>query len=207
MKENPESMEKDTELLYKVSELFIENGAKAVTMDDIAQELKISKKTLYQKYQNKEALLEDVLAYKLEEMLLKMRNLDETIENAVVRMFERDADIERASRTNDSIMLRQLIKYYPQIFNKHMLYFSEKLSEILIHNIERGRKQGLYREDFDAEMYSRLYFQLAMTYDNSPYLDTKQISRATYHQEALLLYMNAITTEKGKQVMKKMARN
>lgn len=176
-------MEKDTELLNKVSDLFIENGAKTVTMDDIAQKLKISKKTLYQKYQNKEVLLEEVLAYKLEVVLDKMRNLDKTIENAVERMFKRDSDIERASRTNDSIMLRQLIKYYPQIFNKHMLYFSEKLSEILMHNIERGRKQGLYRKDFNAELYAKLYFQMTMTYDNSPYLDTKQISRATYQQE------------------------
>lgn len=201
-----ENMEKDTELLEKVSELFIENGAKTVTMDDIAQELKISKKTLYQKYQNKEALLEEVLAYKLEVVLCKMRNLDETIENAVERMFKRDSDIERASRTNDSIMLRQLVKYYPQIFNKHMLYFSEKLSEILLHNIERGRKQGLYRKDFDAELYSKLYFQMTMTYDNSPYLDTNQISRATYQQEALLFYMNAITTEEGKKVLKEFQR-
>ena len=196
-------MEKDTELLEKVADLFIENGAKSVTMDDIAQELKISKKTLYQKYQNKDVLLEEVLEYKLEVVLAKMRNLDETIENAVERMFARDADIERASRTNDSIMLRQLVKYYPQIFNKHMLYFSEKLSEILMHNIERGRRQGLYRQDFDAELYSKLFFQLTMTYDNSPYLDTKQISRATYQQEALMFYMNAITTEKGKQVLQR----
>ncbi|MCX2836984.1 TetR/AcrR family transcriptional regulator [Salinimicrobium sp. MT39] len=195
-------MEKDIEFLEKVSELFIQNGAKTVTMDDIAQELKISKKTLYQKYQNKEALLEEVLTYKLEKVIAKMRNLDETIENAVERMYSRDQDIEKASRTNDSVMLRQLIKYYPQIFNKHMLFFSEKLSEILAHNIERGRKQGLYREDFDAYFYSKLFFQLTMTYDNSPFLDTTNISREQYQHETLNFYMNAITTEEGKEVMK-----
>ena len=47
-------MVKDIELLEKVADLFIYYGAKTVTMDDIAQELKISKKTLYQKYKNKE---------------------------------------------------------------------------------------------------------------------------------------------------------
>lgn len=196
-------MEKDTELLDKVTELFLQNGAKTVTMDDIAQELKISKKTLYQKYQNKEALLEEVLTYKLEKVIVKMKNLDETIDNAVERMFARDEDMERASRTNDSIMLRQLIKYYPQIFNKHMLYFSDKLSEILVHNIERGRKQGLYREDFDAHFYSKLFFQITMTYDNSPFLDTTQISRTQYQQESLFFYMNAITTEEGRKILKK----
>ena len=197
-------MEKDTELLDKVMQLFLHYGAKTVTMDDIAHELKISKKTLYQKYQNKEALLEEVLEYKLEVVLTRMRNLDETIDNAVERMFARDEDMEKASRTNDSIMLRQLVKYYPQIFNKHMLYFSEKLSEILMHNIERGRKQGLYREDFDAQLYSKLFFQMAMTYDNSPFLDTDKISRTQYQHESLLFYMHAITTEEGKRFMEKL---
>lgn len=198
-------MDKDTELLDKVSELFIFNGAKTVTMDDIAQELKISKKTLYQMYKNKEVLLEEVLTFKLEAVLSKMKNLDDTIVNAVERMFARDAEIEKASKTNDSILLRQLVKYYPHIFNKHMLYFSDKLSEILVHNIERGRNQGLYRKDFDAYLYSKLYFQMTMTYDNSPFLDTEQISRNKYQQESLMFYMNAITTEKGKKVMKELS--
>lgn len=87
-----------------------------------------------------------------------------------------------------------------------MLYFSEKLSEILVHNIERGRKQGLYRKDFDAHFYAKLYFQMTMTYDNSPYLDTDEISRSSYQQEALMFYMNAITTEKGKKVMGELER-
>ncbi|HAI79685.1 MAG TPA: TetR/AcrR family transcriptional regulator, partial [Chryseobacterium sp.] len=57
----------DKKFLEKVVELFIDNGAKTLTMDDIAKEFGMSKKTLYQKYANKEALLEDVLAFKLEE--------------------------------------------------------------------------------------------------------------------------------------------
>ncbi|UJH92897.1 TetR/AcrR family transcriptional regulator [Antarcticibacterium sp. 1MA-6-2] len=200
-------MEKDEDFLNKVSQLFIINGAKTVTMDDIAKELRISKKTLYQNYTNKENLLEETLTYSIEKVLNKMRNLDEKIENAVERMFARDEEIERASKTNDSILLRQLVKYYPQIFNKHMLYFSEKLSEILVHNVEKGRAQGLYRNDFDAHLYSKLYFQMTMTYDNSPYLDTTQISRNKYQQESLLFYMNAITTEKGKGILKELQRS
>ena len=107
-------MEKDTELLSKVSQIFLKNGAKTVTMDEIARELRVSKKTLYEKYQNKDILLEEVLSYSLEKVLEKLNDLDETIENAIERMFARDTEIEKASRTNDSIFLRQLLKYYPQ---------------------------------------------------------------------------------------------
>ncbi|NJY61415.1 TetR/AcrR family transcriptional regulator [Salinimicrobium sp. CDJ15-81-2] len=176
-------------------------------MDDIANELKVSKKTLYKEHESKETLLEEILEFNIEKVLFKMRHLDENIDNAIERMFERDEDIEKASRTNDSIMLRQLVKYYPQIFKKHMLYFSEKLSELLIHNIERGRTQGLYRKDFDAQQYSKLFFQMTMSYDNSPFLDTSQLCRSEYQHELLLFYMNAITTEEGKRYMKKLLKN
>ena len=52
-------------------------------MDDVAREFGISKKTLYQKYKNKEALLEEVLDFKLSHIIQKMQKLDVEVENAV----------------------------------------------------------------------------------------------------------------------------
>ena len=195
-------MEKDTAFIEKVRDLFLENGAKTLTMDDIARELGISKKTLYQKYRNKEALLEVVLSHGMSQILERLANLEETIENAIERMFSRDELIEKASTTNDSILLKQLIRYYPHIFNSHMMDFSEKFTEVLVHNTERGRLQGFYRKDFDAYTYAKLYVQTVMSYDNSPFLDQKKVNRHEYQREALRFYMNAITTEKGREYMR-----
>ena len=195
-------MEKDNEFLTKVSALFLENGPKAVTMDDVAREMGMSKKTLYKKYRNKEALLDDVLSFGMNRVLRKMKDLDEKIDNAIERMFARDEDLERTSKTNDSILLKQLIKFYPHIFNGHMKDFSKNFADILVHNVERGRKQGYYRTDFDERYYAKMYFQLVMSYDDSPFLDTEGMSRRNHQHKALMFYMNAITTEKGKDYMK-----
>ena len=119
-------MEENIEFLCKAADLFIENGAKTLTMDDIAKEFGISKKTLYQKYKNKEELIEEVLYYKLVELIERLQFLDENIENAVERMICRDEQIEKLSHSNDNILIRQLLRYYPGIFHKHMLNFSEK---------------------------------------------------------------------------------
>lgn len=189
----------DKSFLEKVAELFIENGAKTLTMDDIAREFGMSKKTLYQKYTTKEALLEDVLEYKLTEVIEKLNKMDKQIENAVDRMYCRDEEIEKAARSNNSVLIRQLLKYYPTIFNKHMMNFSERFTEVLVQNIERGREQGYYRTDFDAALYASIYFQMVMSYDSSPFLDTSKTDRAEYSNVALNFYMNAITTELGKQ--------
>ncbi|MBU4539102.1 MAG: TetR/AcrR family transcriptional regulator [Weeksellaceae bacterium] len=193
----------DKKFIEKVVDLFIENGAKTLTMDDIAKEFGMSKKTLYQKYTNKEVLLGDVLHFKLNEVIEKLNELDAKIENAIERMFCRDEHFEKAAQSNNTILIRQLIKYYPAIFNKHMMEFSERFAEVLVHNIEKGRNQGYYRKDFDARIYGKIFFQLVMSYDSSPFLDTNEIDRAHYNNEALMFFMNAITTEKGKDFLKK----
>lgn len=198
----PRIMDEKTIFLSKTAQLFIENGAKSVTMDEIAKEFGISKKTLYQKYRNKEELLEEVLKHKLQEVIDRLQYLDDNVENAVERMICRDEEIDKVSHSNNNILIRQLLKYYPVIFHKHMLNFSSKCSEVLVHNIEKGRKQGFYREDFNAEMYAKIFFQLVMSYDSSPFFDTEVIEREYFMQETLMLYINAITNDKGKEVLK-----
>ena len=196
-------MENKNQFLKKATELFIEHGSKTLTMDDVAREFGISKKTLYQKYKNKEALLEDVLAHKLSEIISKMQKLDVEVENAVERMFCRDEHIEKAVQSNNSLLIRQLIRYYPSIFNRHMMQFSDKFADVMVHNIERGRNQGYYRTDFDAKIYAKIFFLLVMSYESSPFIDTAEIEKEHYNNEAMMFYMNAITTEKGKEYLKK----
>lgn len=99
-------MENKNQFLKKATELFIEHGSKTLTMDDVAREFGMSKKTLYQKYKNKEALLEDVLTFKLNEVIEKLQQLDAKIENAVERMFCRDEHIEKAVQSNNSLLIR-----------------------------------------------------------------------------------------------------
>ena len=195
-------MDEKTNFLSKAADLFIENGAKTVTMNEIAKAFGISKKTLYQKYKNKEELLEEVLKYKLEEVIERLQYLDDNVENAIERMICRDEEIDKVSHSNNNILIRQLLKYYPGIFQKHMMNFSEKFGEVFVQNIQKGRKQGLYREDFNAEMYAKIFFQLVMSYDSAPFFDTAIIEREYFMQESLMLYLNAVTNEKGKEVLK-----
>ena len=197
-------MDENTQFLVKASELFLEHGAKTLTMDDISRSFGISKKTLYVKYKNKEELIEAVLHFKLEEIITRLRNLDLQVENAVERMFCRDEEIDKVADSNNSLLIKQLHKYYPAIFNKHMLEFAEKFSQVMLYNIEKGRAQGYYRMNFDAEVYAKFFFQLIMSTESSLYLDPNIIDKMYYKNQLMDMYMNAITTEKGKEILKKL---
>ena len=196
-------MEHNTEFIIKASQLFIDNGAKSLTMDDVAKAFGISKKTLYLNYKNKEELIEAVLRHKLDEIISRLRYLDQTVENAIERMLCRDEQIEKVSNSNNTLLIKQLMKYYPGIFTKHMIEFSEKFAEVLIHNIEKGRKQGFYRENFDAQLYAKIFFQLIMSLESAPYIELKDSDKDHYKHEVMKLYLNAITTEKGKEILNK----
>lgn len=195
-------MEKN-EFLAKACDLFLEHGAKTLTMDDVSKAFGISKKTLYTKYRNKEELIEAVLHYKLDEVIAKLQLQNQQIDCAVERMFCRDEDIDELANSNNSLLIKQLIRYYPAIFSQHMIEFSHKFAEVLIHNIEKGRQQGVYREDFDAEVYAKLFFQLVMSLESSPFMDSAEIDLVHYKKETMHFYMNAITTEEGKKLLKK----
>ena len=197
-------MDENTQFLVKASELFLEHGAKTLTMEDISKSFGISKKTLYVKYKNKEELIEAVLHFKLDEIITRLQFLDDQIENAVERMFCRDEQLEKVADSNNRLLIKQLHKYYPAIFNKHMLEFAEKFSQVMLHNIEKGRAQGYYRTNFDAELYAKFFFQLIMSMESSLYLDPNVIDKVYYKNELMNMYMNAITTEKGKQILKKL---
>ncbi|MDO4224833.1 MAG: TetR/AcrR family transcriptional regulator, partial [Bergeyella zoohelcum] len=133
--------------------------------------------------------------------------INEDIEDAVERMYCRDEQIDEATRNNHNIFIKQLIKYYPDIFSRHMRIFSDRFSEVLIDNIRRGREQGVFRTDFDETLYPKLFFEMMLSYDSSITLDTEKISREYFKDTTMDFYMNAITTEKGKEAIKKYKNN
>ena len=194
-------MNEKTEFLRKVLELFLENGAKTLTMDDIAKEFSISKKTLYQQYKNKEELLIAVLDFKLNTIIENIHILDIQTDNAIEKMILREKNFENFSRTNTSLFIRQLLKYYPGIFNQHIIDMNEKISKLLVLNIEKGRQQKLYRTDFNEKLYIKFFLQLMLSYENSPLFEDEEAEREEFCFEAVMFYLYSIATEEGRRIL------
>lgn len=140
-------MEQKNKFLEKALALFLENGAKTLTMDDIAREFGMSKRTIYQHYKNKEELLDSVLDFHTDMVISKLKAITE-IENlnSVEKMLIRDEDLQKLSNNQKSIFIRQVKKYYSNLSKKNAIKAYEKLKTIFISNIEQGQKEGLYIE-------------------------------------------------------------
>lgn len=147
-------------IISKASDLFMKLGFKSVTMDDIAGEMCISKKTIYKYFCNKEILIEESTA-------LVHKNIHQIIDtivkqnhNAIQENFEIRKMFKEMFKSSDNSPLYQLKKHYPEIYDTVVLREVNECKGWFRKNIEKGIEQGLYREKINVENYVQFYYHL-----------------------------------------------
>lgn len=191
-------------IIEKASELFLKLGFKSVTMDDIASELGISKKTLYKYFNNKHTLVEKTTTTMHDSCLLGIETIANKGFNAIQENFEIKKMFKEMFQNASSSPIYQLKKYYPKIhqktMEKEMILFSECLKE----NITKGIEQGYYREDTNVELATQFYFYLVFSIHENT-IENYKIPKL--EQEVLAYHTRAIATEKGLQELEKQLKN
>lgn len=181
-------------IISKATDLFLRLGFKSVTMDDIAGEMCISKKTIYKYFMNKELLIEE----STETMRKTINEVIETIiaqqHNPIKENFEIRKMFKNVFQTADTSPLYQLKKHYPEIHEKLMCQEMDECHRFLKQNMQRGIDLGLYRKDLDMENAIKFYYTLIFDINTN----TKLEKEAQALELAVLEYhTRAIATEKG----------
>jgi TetR/AcrR family transcriptional regulator, cholesterol catabolism regulator len=152
-------METQERILTKAHELFMRYGLRSVSMDEIANHLGMSKKTIYQYYADKDALVEGAIDIEIIESKKECGCHREKSENAIQEIFMAvDMVQEMLKHMNPSVMF-DLEKYHPKAYRKFLDHKNKFFHEVIKSNLEWGLKDGLYREDIDVEILTR--FRLA----------------------------------------------
>ena len=150
-------MEIQQRVLLKADELFRTYGIRGVTMDDIAKALGISKKTLYQSYSDKDLLIQETVEMTISNHysgILSCKGI--AAENAIHEQFAINELLGKMMHGINPIMFYDLQKYYPSIWNKFSEFRNTKVLAEIQDNISRGIKEGLYRNDFDVLVQSKM---------------------------------------------------
>ena len=147
----------DPKLYDTAISLFKRLGLKSVSMDDIARELGISKKTLYQLVSNKEELIEKVMTYDFEQdKAMFVRHADEATD-AIDEFLRNSRYFIREMREVSPTTMRDLQKYYPKLWRDMFQAHHEQFQRDLVRNLERGMEEGLYRDNLEPEVIATLY--------------------------------------------------
>ncbi|MFA6581899.1 MAG: TetR/AcrR family transcriptional regulator, partial [Paludibacter sp.] len=159
-------MEPQQELIINTAgRLFDQFGIRSVSIDNVCNELHISKKTFYTYFPQKEDLVDAVLSNqkksnneKYEKMFKNKNAIDSLI--LIIKEIKKNAECE--SQT----MIYDLEKYYPKVFEKHMAQNSEVIRLGFQQNLKQGIEEGYYRDDLDVELISLFHsIQIRNTFD------------------------------------------
>jgi AcrR family transcriptional regulator len=138
---------------------FMTYGVKSVSMDDLATQLGMSKKTLYKFFDGKQELIDSCISDYLrqEEQLLK--HLEQTSTDAVEDMIRISQHFMNNFRSMQTGVIYELQKYYRTVWQKVIDWESEFIKQRISDNLKRGISEGLYRANIDPEIVSDLYVQ------------------------------------------------
>jgi AcrR family transcriptional regulator len=181
-------------IISKATDLFLKLGFKSVTMDDIAGEMCISKKTIYKYFCNKEVLIEEST-----EMVHKtVHEIIDTIvaknHNAIEENFEIRKMFKEMFKSSDTSPLYQLKKHYPEIYQNVMSREINECNMCFKQNIEKGITQELYRKDLDVDVYVKFYYTLIFSINEN----TRSEKEAQKLElDALEYHTRAMATPKG----------
>lgn len=143
-------------------ELFRQYGFKTITMDDIARRAGISKKTLYQHFANKHEVVSESVSWFQEHVSENCVSIMNTAGNAIEGMVRVMGMFDSVLRNLNPVAMLELERYYPDGYQKFRTNMMQKDIEAIKTNVLWGMKEGLYRENLDADFIARYRMEVSM---------------------------------------------
>jgi len=184
-------------ILHKASEMFLNLGFKSVTMDDIASELGMSKKTIYSHFPTKLKLVQATTFYVLENVNEAICSICSGDLNPIEEIFTIKSIINNQLKNEKSSPHYQLQKYYPKIFKQLNDKQFESVNQCVVENLQRGIDHGYYRKEIQIDLITRFYFNGNMSLSNKELFPLNKYGMTALKDAFLEYHIRAIATEKG----------
>jgi TetR/AcrR family transcriptional regulator, cholesterol catabolism regulator len=190
-------------ILFRVRDLYRKYGIKSITMDDVASELGISKKTLYQFVADKDDLVGKYIDYEIE---LRQEEICKCFKigfNAIEELFEISGFMNKMMRDQNPATEHDLRKYYPHHYQKTVKTRRERMYSYVLSNLRKGKEEGLYRKDMDEEIIAKLYLSRSENIHFNELFTIEEFTSVKLFTELLVYHVRGIATEKGIIVLEK----
>jgi len=188
-------------IIHKASDLFLSYGFKSVTMDDLANALGISKKTIYQNFDNKTKLVEATSLYIFNKVAHGIDCICERGHNPIEEFYDIKLFIMEHLKDEKSSPQYQLMKYYPKIFKSLKMKQFNVMQTCVNRNLTRGIAQGLYRDSINIEFISRVYFNTMMALKDVELFPKENFNVHMLMDNFIEYHLRGICTRKGLNVL------
>ncbi|WP_430907183.1 TetR/AcrR family transcriptional regulator [Maribacter sp. 2-571] len=188
-------------ILVKATDMFLNLGFKSVTMDDIANEMGISKKTIYAHYENKTHLVEESTSNLFLVISSGINDIIAVQKNPIEELYEIKKFVMLHLKDEKSSPQYQLQKYYPKIYDDLREKEYDLMFDSVVENIKRGLELGIYRSNIDVDFVSRIYYSGAFAIKDHKIFPSSKFKAADLEDYFLEYHLRGIVTPKGRQIL------
>ncbi len=190
-------MEVRERILKTAEELFMKFGIRSVTMDEIASELGISKKTIYMHFEDKDAIVHEVATFRMSCEQDISEQIWKEAENPIHEVVKEIEMLQTHITALNPVVIYDLKKYYPKTWAVFQQHKQTIFLDITRRNLQEGVKQGLYRPEINIEVLSRLRMEeIDFAFDQSVF-PNNVFNQLEIHQTFIDHFLRGVLTPKG----------
>ena len=192
---------KQKEILDRAAHVIMRYGIKSVTMDDLARELSISKKTLYAHFGDKRKMIQMLVAAQVDGDKECCQIQIQEAKNAIDEMFRVTSFVSERLKNVNVTFFYDLRMSYPKAFQTMEDYKRGYIQETIIQNLNRGIKEGVYRQDLKPQIVAHIYLSNVEMVFGGREFDAINVSPYEIFIEIFMLHMRGIVSESGLQLL------
>lgn len=196
-------METKERISLKAEEMFMQYGIRSVSMDDIANNLGMSKKTLYQYYVDKDELVEAVVNMHINEIEGECEHCSTGAKDAIHEIFLMMQHIMEEFSNMNPMLLYDLEKFHFKAYQRFKDHKDKFLLQVIRKNIEWGIKEELYRPDINVDVMSKYRIESMMIPFNVNVFPPGKYNLAATSELIIENFIYGLATIKGHKLIQK----
>jgi len=192
-----------TKILEKATDMFLNYGFKSVTMDDIANKMGISKKTIYTHYANKTKLVEESTMNLFFFIMAGINDIIALQKNPIEELYDIKKFVMTHLKDEKSSPQYQLQKYYPKIYGTLKEKEYDIMCDCVINNIKRGLDLRIYRDNINVDFVSKIYYSGVFAIKDNSLFPNTEFKMTDLEDYFLEYHLRGIVTPKGRKILNK----
>jgi AcrR family transcriptional regulator len=172
-------------------------------MDDIAHNLGISKKTLYQHYADKDDIVTTALKNYVNSRCTEFASIKAKINNPIEELVLMSERLKQSIKNANPSMLFDLQKYHHVAWDLWKTYRNEYIRESLVRNLREGIELGFYREDLNPDIIATVRLELIDLGFDQQVFPKDQFTTTEVQMQLLEHFTQGILTTKGRKLYEK----
>lgn len=189
-------------ILSSVANLYLKYGVRSVSMDDLAHHQGISKKTLYQYFDDKNDLVNQVTTLLLEERMAQYTAAIKDSSNAIDELFSISKLIRKHFSELNPALMYDLQKYHPEAWGLFLKHENEVVYHLVVENLERGVAERFFRPDISVNVLAKIRVeQIHLSFDERLFpkdeFDFTEVQMQLFDH-----FVHGVLTERGLELYK-----